>query len=243
MVGCVILLVEDDFGLAFLIKKYLELHGMVVIHESRGDMVLNQIQEEKPDLIILDLSLPGKDGLDICREVHLGFFIPVLILTARDSDTDQILGLELGADDYVTKPVEPKVLHARIRALLRRYLVKETVKFHAPKKNNDENLCFGLLFINNSSRTVKFDNKDILLSTADYDLLWVLASEAGKIITREKIFSTIHGFESDGFGRSIDVRISRLRKKLFDHPINPYRIKTIWGKGYLFVKDAWNVSV
>ncbi len=240
MVNKHILLVEDDIRLAGLVGEYLELHGMIVTHEHRGDMVIQKIMEEKPDLIVLDLSLPGKDGMDICREVRIGFSIPILIMTARDSDTDQILGLELGADDYVIKPVKPGVLYARIRALLRRYLINGVKdQSEAEAKNNGDCLNFGNLVIDNNSRTVKFDSREISLTTADYDLLWVLASEAGNIISRDEIFNAIRGYSYDSVDRSIDVRVSRLRKKLCDHPTNPHRIKTIWGKGYLFVKDAW----
>jgi len=226
-----ILLVEDDRRLAELVKDYLENNEFIVTIEGNGNRVLRHCQQLNPTLVILDLMLPGKDGLTICQELRPHYRGPILMLTARNEDIDQVLGLEFGADDYVIKPVEPRVLLARIRALLRRYYQQENTE--------QENIVFEHLVIQPTSRKVQLDNEEIILSSHEFDLLVALAKHAGQIIGREYLFNQIYNREYDGLDRTIDVRISQLRKKLKDNPENPTRIKTIWGKGYLFVADAW----
>jgi DNA-binding response OmpR family regulator len=194
--------------------------------------VLRQCQQLNPTLIVLDLMLPGKDGLTICQELRPHYRGPILMLTARNEDIDQVLGLEFGADDYVIMPVEPRVLLARIRALMRRYYQQETAE--------QENLVFDKLSIQPTARKVQLAGEDIYLSSHEFDLLAALAKHAGQIIGREYLFNQIYNREYDGLDRTIDVRISQLRKKLQDNPDNPTRIKTIWGKGYLFVANAWS---
>src|SRR5690606_20552646 len=189
------------------------------------------IQDLDPDIVILDIMLPGKDGLTVCKEVRPKYNGPILMLTARDSDMDQVLGLEFGADDYVIKPAEPRVLLARIRALLRRY--------QQPEKTDVSQLRFGSLFTQISSRKVTLDDRDVLLSSHEFDLLTAFARQAGKVLSREYLFNTIYGRPYDGLDRTVDVRISQLRKKLGDSSDNPSRIKTVWGRGYLFVAEAW----
>ncbi|MBK8186708.1 MAG: winged helix-turn-helix domain-containing protein [Cellvibrio sp.] len=227
-----ILLVEDDRRLAQLVKDFLEMNDFKVFVEEQGNRVVRQSHNINPALIILDLMLPGKDGLTLCKELRPDFKGPILMLTARDSDADQVLGFEYGADDYVIKPVEPRVLLARVRALLRRY------EQHDPREQ--EALVFGQLHIQPGSRKVSLQGEDIILSSHEYDLLLSLAAQAGQILSREFLFNHIYNREYDGLDRTIDVRISQLRKKLNDNPENPTRIKTIWGKGYLFIADAWN---
>lgn len=227
-----ILLVEDDRRLAQLVKDFLESNDFQVVVEENGNRVLRQAQNLNPALIILDLMLPGKDGLTLCKELRPHFKGPILMLTARDSDIDQVLGLEYGADDYVIKPAEPRVLLARIRALLRRYYQND------PREQDA--LHFGQLCIQPASRKVTFAGDEVILSSHEYDLLLALAAQAGQILSREYLFNHIYHREYDGLDRTIDVRISQLRKKLNDNPDNPTRIKTIWGKGYLFIADAWN---
>jgi len=226
-----ILLVEDDRRLAELVKDYLENNEFIVTIEGNGNRVLRHCQQLNPTLVILDLMLPGKDGLTICQELRPHYRGPILMLTARNEDIDQVLGLEFGADDYVIKPVEPRVLLARVRALLRRYYQQENTE--------QENIVFEHLVIQPTSRKVQLDNEEIILSSHEFDLLVALAKHAGQIIGREYLFNQIYNREYDGLDRTIDVRISQLRKKLKDNPENPTRIKTIWGKGYLFVADAW----
>jgi DNA-binding response OmpR family regulator len=227
-----ILLVEDDRRLADLVKDYLENNEFIVTIESHGNRVLRQCQQLNPALVILDLMLPGKDGLTICQELRPQYRGPILMLTARNEDIDQVLGLEFGADDYVIKPVEPRVLLARARALMRRYYQQDNVE--------QENLVFDKLIIQPTARKVQLEGQDINLSSHEFDLLVALAKHAGQVIGREYLFNHIYNREYDGLDRTIDVRISQLRKKLLDSPENPTRIKTIWGKGYLFVANAWS---
>ena len=226
-----ILLVEDDLRLAELVSRYLESNGFSVTIASRGDEVAGTVEREPPDLVILDLGLPGEDGFTVCRQLRLMYTNPILILTARDSDIDHVLGLELGADDYVIKPVEPRVLLARIGALLRRS--RGTL---GPERKQ---LQFGKLTINATSRAVHLDGQSIGLSGNEFDLLLYLASHPGKIQSRETLFKDLFKREYDGMDRMLDIRISRLRRKLGDEAETAERIKTIWGQGYLFVPDAW----
>lgn len=230
-----ILVVEDDLKLSKLIQEYLTIQGFTTSGETRGDLAEKKILSENPDIVILDLMLPGLDGLSVCRAVRSRYKGYILILTAKEDDMDQVAGLETGADDYVKKPIEPRVLLARIRALLRRtHEHPETAL-----SENNETLSFGDLSIGKKSRRVVIDKKEVDLSTGEFDLLLYLAENAGLIVEREKLYLDLKGYEYDGIDRSIDVSISRLRKKMLDNTKSPYRIKTIWGKGYLFVPDAW----
>ena len=226
-----ILIVEDDERLARLTQEYLIRNGLEVGVEPDGNRAIRRIIAEQPDLVVLDVMLPGADGLTICREVRPHYHQPILMLTARTEDMDQVLGLEMGADDYVAKPVQPRVLLARIRALLRR-----TDK--APEEEVAQRIEFDDLVIDNGGRSVTLNNELVDFTSAEYDLLWLLASNAGRILSREDIFERLRGIEYDGQDRSIDVRISRIRPKIGDDPENPKRIKTVRSKGYLFVKET-----
>src|SRR3984885_14029451 len=226
-----ILLVEDDLRLAELVSRYLENNGLTMAVVSRGDEVVEIVQRDNPDLVILDLGLPGEDGFAICRRLRPTYANPILILTARDNDFDHVLGLELGADDYVIKPVEPRVLLARINALLRRS--------RAQPRLERASLRFGQLLINTVSRAVSLNREPVALSSAEFDLLAYLAEHAGGIQSRATLFQHLYGREYDGVERLLDVRISHLRKKLGEDADSSERIKTIWGQGYLFVPDAW----
>lgn len=230
-----ILLVEDDERLAELTAEYLSRNDFDVAIEPRGDQAETRIISEQPDLVILDVMLPGKDGFDVCRSVRQDYRGVILMLTARDEDFDQILGLELGADDYIAKPVQPRVLLARIKALLRR-LPSSTES----GPGEGEALVFGQFRISQSTRTASLADQPIDLTTAEFDLLWLLASHAGAVLSRDDLLQALRGIGFDGLDRSIDARISRLRKKLNDDPENPLRIKTVRGKGYLFSKHDWN---
>lgn len=226
-----ILLIEDDVPLASLISEYLRGHDFHVDVEPRGDTGAQRVLRDRPDLVILDVMIPGLNGMDVCRQVRRQFAGLILMLTARDDDIDQILGLELGADDYVKKPVEPRVLLARIRALLRRA--------DQPVVSDSNRLVFGAFSIDPAARRVTLGGTTIELTTLEFDLLWTLASAAGTVLTREVIFANLRGIEYDGLDRSIDLGISRLRAKLNDTATPPTKIKTVRGKGYLFVRDAW----
>ncbi|MCK5829767.1 MAG: response regulator [Methylococcales bacterium] len=227
-----IFLVEDDERLAALVQEYLENEGFNVSHEIRGDLAVYRLIEEQPDLLILDLMLPGLDGFEVYKKIRADFNGVVLMLTARDDDIDQILGLELGADDYVIKPIQPRVLLARINTLLRRH-----EKANHP--NEAKQLIFGSLKINMDSRQVTLSGFPIDLTTNEFELLWYLANHAGETMSREKILTAIRRIEYDGQDRWVDIRISHLRNKLGDDTEHPQKIKTVWSKGYLFVRDAW----
>ncbi len=232
-----ILLVEDDARLANLVREYLEKHGFRVMVEHRGDQALARIQAECPDLLVLDLMLPGMDGFDICRAVRPDFPGPILMLTARDEDIDQVVGLELGADDYVTKPVQPRVLLARLRALVRRFGLAGA---KVGESQTDAPVTFGKLRIESQSRNVILDGSPVELSTGEFDLLVLLARHAGEVLSRDGILKALRGIGYDGLDRSVDIAVSRLRRKLGDDAAHPFRIKTVRGRGYLFVPDTWN---
>jgi DNA-binding response OmpR family regulator len=228
-----ILLVEDDRRLADLTAEYFEQNGLTVAIESRGDKALAQFAKVKPRVVLLDLMLPGVDGLTICRELRETFNGPILIFTARDSNIDQVIGLEAGADDYVTKPVDPMVLLAHTRALLRR------VDGKAKAMTQSRDVVLGALRISRSAQDVTLDGEPVQLTTHEFELLLLLAKRAGTVLSRDDIFHHLRGIDYDGTDRSIDGRISKLRKKLGDSATEPTRIKTVWGKGYLLVPDAW----
>lgn len=224
-----LLLVEDDERLSELITRYLSQNGFRVDSTARGADALERIARSPPDLIILDVNLPDLDGFAICRQVRPALSIPILILTARNNDIDHVLGLELGADDYVVKPVEPRVLMARIQALLRR-------SRKGPSADK-ASLRFGRLHINVPARSVTLAEHSVALSSNEFELLVYLATHAGSIQSRSTLYQELYGREYDGIDRMLDVRISSLRRKLFDPTAT--RIKTVWGQGYLFVSDAW----
>lgn len=228
-----LLLIEDDVRLAGLIKEYLEAEHFHIDVRYRGDDAITDFHPDQVDIVILDLMLPGINGLEVCSRLRQNYRGPILILTAKNSDIDHVMALELGADDFVNKPIEPPVLLARVRALLRRS------QEQGQSTSTMDSMAFGQLRINLNAREALLDGTVIDLTTQEFELLCFLAENAGKVLDRDKIFAAIRGIDYDGLDRTVDVRISRLRKKLGDNPENPTRIKTVWGKGYLFVADAW----
>jgi two-component system OmpR family response regulator len=230
-----IFLVEDDQSLASLVCDYLLLQSFKVSIEGRGDNAVELILKAAPDLIILDLMLPGKNGLDICRELRPQTNVPIIMLTARSDEIDQIVGLEIGADDYIAKPVQPRLLLARINALLRRSKNSNDVQ----EKTRSDVIRFGQLEINKAKQDVYLDGQTVELTTNEFTLLTLFAVNAGQVLSRDDLLNNLRGIGYDGMDRTIDMLVSRLRKKLGDDPAKPYKIKTIWKKGYLFVADAW----
>jgi DNA-binding response OmpR family regulator len=224
-----ILLIEDDSSLAMWINDYLSNHGFDVIIVDHGDKAIEAVRVHSPNIVVLDILLPGKNGMTICRELRKFYSNPILMMTACSEENDEVQGLELGADDYLIKPVKPRVLLARITAQLRR-------SNDLPASNIRR---FGQLCLNANSKSVTLNDEITNLSANDFEVLWLLSSRAGKVITRSELISALRGFDYDGFDRSIDIRISRLRKKLNDDPVQPCKIKTVRGKGYLFASDAW----
>ena len=236
--SCRVLIVEDDERLADLTREYLESNGLIVSVEANGAHAVERIRKEQPDIVVLDLMLPGEDGLSICRRARPFYQGPILMLTARTDDLDQVLGLEMGADDYISKPVRPRVLLARIRALLRRVNDKSQDDAESGPTEEPVRLQFNDLVVARSMREAWLNEASIDLTSAEFDLLWLLASSAGRVLSREEIFTALRGIEYDGQDRSIDVRVSRIRPKIGDDPVHPRRIKTVRSKGYLFVKEA-----
>ena len=224
-----VLLVEDDLRLAELVRTYLQGNGFRVVVEHRGDRVVEHLKPAAPDLVVLDLGLPGRDGFAVCKELRAASTLPILIVTARDNDIDHVVGLELGADDYVVKPVEPRVLVARIHALLRRARAASPIE---PRP-----LRFGELTINSIARSVTIGSAEVALSSNEFDLLFYLACRPDEIQSRETLYLQLYKREYDGLDRTLDVRISHLRKKLADAGAVD-RIRTVWGHGYLFSPDA-----
>jgi len=226
-----VLLVEDNARLAASIRDYLQKHQVEVHVEGDGLAAAARIERLRPDLVILDLMLPGKDGLSICRELRRTDRTPVLMLTAKGEDIDQVLGLEMGADDYVVKPVEPRVLLARIEAILRRARP-------APGSPADAKLVAGRLEIDAGRRSAAIAGRPIELTTGDFDILWLLTSRQGTVVTRDEILRVVRGIDYDGLDRSIDARICRLRRKLHEAGGAESMIKTVRLRGYLFAGDA-----
>lgn len=230
-----VFLVEDDQSLASLVSDYLSMQSFKVTVEARGDLAEQKILQAEPDLIILDIMLPGKNGLDICRELRPQTNVPIIMLTARSDEIDQIVGLEVGADDYIAKPVQPRLLLARINALLRR----AKSQGETPTKTATDIIQIGALEINKRKQEVHLNEAPVELTTNEYELLNLFAQSAGKTLSRDDLLNNLRGIGYDGMDRTIDMLVSRLRKKLGDDSAKPFKIKTVWKKGYLFVPDAW----
>ncbi len=238
-----IVFVEDEPEVGSLIAAYLGRHDIEVIVETRGDRAEAVIAAEQPDLVMLDIMLPGKDGMTLCRDLRSQWQGPIVLLTSLDSDMNHILALEMGAQDYILKTTPPAVLLARLRLHLRQAQLGQGDDAPAPATAQKQKLLrFGSLTIDALNREVTLFSEQIVLSTADFDLLWELATHAGQILNRDALLKTLRGVSYDGLDRSIDVAISRLRKKLHDSATEPFRIKTIRNKGYLFAPQAWDTQ-
>ena len=227
-----ILLVDDDEKLRKLLKEYLEDYGFEVLLLADGLSVLETIHEESPDLLILDIMMPKKDGLEVLRDIRREITIPVIMLTAKGEDADRIVGLELGADDYLPKPFNPRELLARMKAVLRRISVEQAGPL---EKGSSDFLHAGGLTLNKAKRTAVVDGKEAELSATEYALLKALMERPDTVLTRDELMNLARGRDFMAFDRSIDVHISKLRAKLEADPRSPRRIKTVWGSGYMFV--------
>ena len=230
-----IMLVEDDVKHADLTKEYLEKNQFEVSIEYRGDLAVERILKEKPDFVILDYMLPGKDGKSICRELRPLFNNPIIIVTAHEDEVDEIVTLEIGVDDYIVKPIKPRALLARITNLLNRY---ERI---AAEASSDQNITktdsHGSLQIDVQKRIAIVDGRDVNLTSCEFDLLSYFFANQGVILTREEIYRQMRGIEWDGADRSIDLRVSRLRNKIDDNGKSPRFIKSVRGTGYMLVSQ------
>lgn len=227
-----ILLVEDDRKLANLTCEYLESHNFDVIWEARGDTVAALVVQNPPDLILLDIMLPGLDGRSVCRQLRPDYSGPILMLTAMGDEVDEVMGLEIGADDYLTKPISPRLLLSRIQASLRR----SNFSFE-PDTGAEDIVEIGSIKVDHGNRLALVDDQEIDLTTAEFDLLSFLVLNPGQVLSRDKIYMAVRGIDYDGLDRSIDIRIARLRKKLGDDGKQPRYIKSIRGEGYLMVRN------
>jgi DNA-binding response OmpR family regulator len=221
-----VLLVEDDQELASMVCEFLTSRGFDVVVEARGDAAADRIRSEPPDAVILDINLPGMDGITVCRTVRSDFHGVILMLTARGEERDEVSCLEVGADDYMAKPVRPRALLARLEAHLRRSAAHSA-------DQPEPTLQVGSLVVDPSRRLVLLEAEELNLTTAEFEMLYLLAQHAGQPLSRAAIFERLHGMRYDGLDRSIDLRISRLRRKLGDDPASPERIKSVRGVGYL----------
>jgi len=222
-----ILIIDDDKKLNQLLKSFLSEFDFQAVTATDPEEGLRKLRQRTPDLIILDVMLPGMDGFEVCRKIRQTHTVPIIMLTARGELTDRVLGLELGADDYLSKPFEPRELVARIHSVLRR----------ARKSDQMQPRAFGRLTIDFSKRTASVDGAVLPLTTNEFIALSLLARNPGKVLDRDQILQELRGIDSDAFNRSVDITISRLRQKLKDGAKNPSYIKTIWGTGYVFIGD------
>lgn len=222
-------MIEDDASLSGMVADYLAGFGMQLTVAATLSEGREKLSDTSFDALLLDVMLPDGDGFDMCREVRAASDIPILMLTARGEDTDRIVGLELGADDYLPKPFNPRELVARLRAMLRR---QQTVQ-----SSNEHVLRFGNLEIDRDARALRIDGVTRSLTSYQFDLLLALAENAGRVMSREALMDRLRGEELDAFDRSIDVHISRIRAAIEDDPKHPRRVVTVRGAGYVFTRD------
>jgi len=225
--GVPVLLIDDDKKFCELLKTYLGNHGFSVVPAHTSHDGIRQLRNHPYDIVLLDVMLPDGDGLDVCRRIRAESAVPILMLTARGADEDKIIGLELGADDYLAKPFNPRELVARIKAVLRR---KGASSWNAELQMIE----FAGFSLNPSDQKVIVQSREVELTSAEFRLLKILASNPGRVFTRERLMDLVQGRDFDGVDRSIDVHISRIRSKIESDPKNPRWIQTVWGTGYRF---------
>lgn len=227
-----ILIIDDDQKLNALLKSYLAQFGMTVTSAVRPEEGLALLKRSAPSLVILDVMLPGRDGFSVCKEIRKSSRVPVIMLTARGDVTDRVVGLELGADDYLPKPFEPRELVARIKSVLRR------LKPASP--SSGQVLKSDSLSLNVGRRQALLKGKDLGLTTTEFETLVFFMRNPGTVLNRDQIMEYLKGIECEAFNRSVDIAMSRLRKKLGDSAGNPKYFKTVWGAGYLFIGKVSN---
>ncbi len=220
-----ILIIDDDPKLNGLLKDFLNDFGFTTLTATHPEKGLKVLKQKSVDLVILDVMLPGMDGFEVCKIIRQRSSVPIIMLTARGELMDKVVGLELGADDYLPKPFEPRELVARIHSVLRRGRQVSAIR---PQ-------IFGPLEIDFSKHLAKLDGKDLELTTNEFALLALLATTPGKVFDRDQILQELRGIDCEAFNRSVDITMSRLRQKLKDHPQRPTFIRTVWGTGYVFI--------
>ena len=231
------LIVEDDADITRLVRLYLEEAGFLVVSVDNGVDALEAHVREQPDIIILDVMLPALDGREVCRRIRQIARTPIIMLTARRMEEDRVQGLDLGADDYVTKPFSPRELVSRARAVLRRAAPDRAADPTRALPERPERLCFGELSIAPLARQVEVEGRAIELTPKEFDLLLTLASAPGHIYSREALLSRVWGYDYLGDSRTVDVHIGTLRKKIEREPTQPRYIRTVWGQGYSFIEQ------
>lgn len=238
-----IVFAEDDTNLAELIRTFLTRHDYAVTIVADGREVTSTVLREQPDLLLLDIMLPNEDGLSICQQLRTQYDRPIILFTANDTEIKHVLGLELGANDYIVKTTPPNILLARIQAQLRQYAARSAHPAREtahPKPSTC--LSIGQLWIDTASRSVRLHGVAIALSSTEFELLWLLASNAGMILSRDQLLKSLRAIDYDGLDRSVDISISRLRKKLGDDMSEHRRIITVRNKGYLLAPNAWDMN-
>jgi DNA-binding response OmpR family regulator len=222
-----ILIIDDDPKLNRLLIQFLTPYGYQVTSAVTPSEGLKRLRRDKPALVVLDVMLPEMNGFDVCKEIRKDSSVPIIMLTARGDPMDRIVGLELGADDYLPKPFEPRELVARIQAVLRR----------SSGGGPSGVQTYGRLTIDTQKQSVRLENTSIELTTNEFTALSLLARHPGEVLDRDRILQELRGMDSDAFNRTVDITMSRLRQKLGDDPKAPEFIKTIWGAGYMFIAE------
>jgi DNA-binding response OmpR family regulator len=228
-----LLIIDDDAKLNELLKDFLKDFGFDVISATHPAKGLKRLKQAAPALVILDIMLPEMDGFEVCRTIRQTSSVPIIMLTARGEITDKVVGLELGADDYLAKPFEPRELVARIQSVLRR----------TRRSKDTRSLSFNRLTIDPAKQIVLLDGRPVDLTTNEFRALVLLAANAGKVLDRDRILQELRGIDCDAFNRSVDITVSRLRQKLKDNPKSPEFIKTVWGSGYVFIANQVEADI
>jgi DNA-binding response OmpR family regulator len=226
-----VLVVDDEPRILEVVQKYLAREGFQVATARDGEAALTTFSSDNPDLIVLDLMLPKVDGLEVFRRLRAKSSVPVIMLTAKGEETDRVVGLELGADDYITKPFSPRELVARVKAVLRRSTAGSMLDA------GDRPITRGQMRIDPLARSVEVQGKTLDLTSKEFDLLWFFASHPGQVFTRTQLLDHIWGYEFYGDASTVTVHVRRVREKIEPEPANPRYITTVWGVGYKFEKD------